>query len=487
MTTLPKNSKTKTSIDQESIVNPAHRTEAHNAKRFIDTVENRVLFVATWNKWLVWDGKRWRLDDNHTQLRRLAIQWSRRLWGEYGQARDRMSQKEAASVETFCKASNSDRGIGAMIHLAASDDRIQCDHRELDAKPYLLNCENATVELGSGLYHRHDPADRLTQLAPVVFDPTAKCPKWLDTMGLIFRNDPDLIRYVQTLLGYCVSGDIGEHILPIAIGGGANGKSTVWHVVSSILGTDYAMLANESLLLGDGQGHPTDKAALHGKRFVPISEPEKGAKLREARVKELTGDTTITARRMREDFWSFQRTHKFFLASNHLPKITGTDDGIWRRVKLVPFSVKLSEVTKPIKGFEQLLVRAESSGILNWLIGGFRDWQEHGFIEPESVKSATQEYRTDSDPLGEWLSDACEIESQAILTASEGFDSFAAWQESQGIGERFRWSKTKFGRELADRYSKEKVKSGPYRDQVVYRGLRLRENGTGTTWDHPPV
>jgi putative DNA primase/helicase len=403
-----------------------------------------------------------------------------------------MTQKDASQVEAFCKASNSDRGINAMIHLAQSDERCQASHTELDCHPFLLNCENGTLDLAIGELRAHDPADRLTQLAPVTFDRTADCPKWRGTVDLIFERNAELIRYVQAILAYCLSGDVSEHVLPIGIGGGENGKSTVWHVLLSILGPDYAMLANESLLMGEREGPPTEKAALFGKRFVPISEPERGAKLRESRVKELTGDSTITARRMKEDFWSFTRTHKFFLASNYLPKVAGTDNGIWRRLKVVPFNVKLSDVTTPVKGFEQLLVREESSGILNWLLEGFQDWQRHGFVEPEIVKQATGNYRSDSDPLGEWLADFCAAEPGAVALASEVFKSFDNWQEQQGIGERFRWSQTRFGTELAARFPKEKPTSGPFRKQVIYQGLRILTQSENTPengdfFDLPPV
>jgi len=325
---------------------------------------------------------------------------------------------------------------------------------------------NGTVDLSTGKLQPHNPADRLTQITTVAYDPDAKCPKWEETLLLIFNGDTELISYVQRLLGYSLSGATGEHILPIAYGAGFNGKSTVWNVVAELLG-DYASLANEELLLGDKSNHPTEKAALYQKRFVAISEPAQGAKLKESRVKELTGDRMITARRMNEDFWSFERTHTFWLSSNHLPKISGTDEGIWRRIKLIPFVVNLRDKVKPIADFDRWLVKHEGRGILAWLVRGFLDYQKHGLTDPACVVAATETYREGSDVLGDFLVEHTVAEDGAEALASDLYAAYLKWGG--------KWSSTAFGTEMAERFEKTKSRlRGATRGKVVYFGLRMR-------------
>jgi putative DNA primase/helicase len=281
---------------------------------------------------------------------------------------------------------------------------------------------------------------------------------------MIFDGDPELIRYVQQLLGYSLTGDTGEHILPIAYGSGCNGKSTIWNAVLSLLG-DYGGLANDSLLMGVKDTHPTEKAFLYQKRFVPISEPEQSARLRESRVKELTGDGTITARRMHEDFWSFTRTHTFWLSTNHLPRITGNDDGIWRRVKLIPFTVDLRKVTTPIPDLDKQLVTEEGPGILNWLIAGYLDYRRNGFIEPEVIKVATNGYRDQEDEIAMFIADRCVTGNQFVVPASALFDAYFKWGGKE--------NRTMFGKAIGERFAKQIRSSGVYRKQTVYEGVGL--------------
>lgn len=327
---------------------------------------------------------------------------------------------------------------------------------------------NGTIDLTTGELRPHDPADRITQLAPVEYDPDAECPKWLETLELVFDGAHDLIGYVQKLLGYSISGDTGEHILPLCYGSGNNGKSTIWNPVLELLG-DYAALGNESLLLGDKHSHPTEIAFLYQKRFLPISEPEHGVRLRESRVKELTGDRTITARRMKEDFWSFTRTHTFWISTNHLPPIRGRDEGIWRRVKLIPFTVDLSNKVKPIKGFDRWLVQNEGPGILAWLVRGFMAYQREGLIEPEAVTERTQKFRDDSDPLGDFLAEYCEIDDGMVATASELFEAYSSPEKFGG-----KWTKAAFGRAMAERFKKDRPTSGEYRSKTIYHGIAVK-------------
>lgn len=470
---LPKIRLPKSAIEISEIRNDSGRTDAANAERFADMFGDKLLYVPQWGRWLAWDGRRWH-DDSGVGVMRAAKHYSKSLWGELGRLAEMpgIDREELGVLQSFIKLTNQTGKIKAFLTLADSDVRFVCPVDSLNQHPTLLNLQNGTIDLDAGIFRQHDPRDRLTQIANVSFDAGADCPQWKAAMRLFFDDDEASIRYVQKLLGYSMSGETGEHILPICFGRGANGKSTVWNVIISIMG-DYGLLANESLLLGDDKSHPTDKASLYQKRFVAISEPERGSRLRESRVKELTGDTTITARRMREDFWSFSRTHTFWLSTNHLPRIDGTDDGIWRRVRLIPFEIDIRKKTKPIPDFEKTLVEQEASGILNWLLAGFRLYRAEGLIEPPAVTDATGQYRVDSDYLGDFIESHCIEEEGAKATANELFGTFEA---SGG-----KWSKTAFGRAMAERFKKSKSWESDNRGKVIYLGIRLRNDD-----DKPP-
>ncbi|TWU10813.1 DNA primase family protein [Allorhodopirellula heiligendammensis] len=443
----------------------AFRTDVANADRFVNAYSSQVMHVPPWRKWLSWDGTRW-ADDCGVGTMQRAKRYAKSLWHALPAMSAQLDRSDLAKAVSFIRSTNQTAKISSFLSLAEVDERVVCPVDELNSDPTLLNCLNGTIDLTTGELRPHNPADRITQKANVAYDPAAGCPKWIQTINLIFDGDQELIRYVQRLLGYSLSGDTGEHILPIAFGAGCNGKSTIWNCVSDLLG-DYASLANEELLMGEKNNHPTEKAALYQKRFVAISEPEKNSQLKEARVKELTGDRTITARRMHEDFWSFQRTHTFWISTNHLPKITGTDEGVWRRVKLIPFSVDLRKKVKPIADFDRWLVKHEGPGILSWLVRGYLDYREHGLQEPSCVTEATAGYRTDSDALAEFLRDYCVQEDGAEGRAKELFRDYSELY-------RGKWTSTLFGRAMAERFKKDRPKHGPNRDKTVYRGVRLK-------------
>lgn len=441
------------------------QTDAANATRFVDEFHRELIHVPPWRKWLSWDGSRWAEDAGVGVMQR-AKRYAEDLWNHLPRIAKHLDEGDLAKVVTFIKGTNQTQKIHSFLTLASVDERVVCPVDELNSDPTLLNVANGTIDLTTGKLRPHNPADRITQLANVVYDPDAKCPEWENTLDLIFNFDPELTRYVQRLLGYSISGDTGEHVLPIAWGKGNNGKSTVWNVVADLLG-DYASLANEDLLMGEKNSHPTDKCGLYQKRFVAISEPEKNSKLKESRVKELTGDRFITARRMKEDFWTFQRTHTFWLSTNYLPRIDGTDEGIWRRVKLIPFAVDLREKVEVKTDFDTWLVKNEGPGILAWLVRGYLGYRNNGFAEPLAVTNATSVYRGDSDPLGDFLDDYCIIESDAEETSKE---LFRVYKDLHGG----KWTQTGFGKAMAERFKKDRPDAGNNRKKTVYLGVRLR-------------
>ncbi len=437
------------------------RTDNSLATRFIAHAGEDLRYVPPWRKWLVWDGRRFKLDEGSTLVLSKGRDFAKSLWHELAKFQAVNTDESLQDVvASYVKGSNRGNAIKTFLDLAKADRRVITEFESLNANPKLLNCLNGTYDLENGDFTAHLPTDLITQLANVRYEPGATCPKWEGAVDLIFDGDTDLVRYVRQMLGYSLSGDTGEHILPIAWGKGNNGKSTIWNTVLELAG-DYGTLANDSLLLGDKNSHPTDKAQLYQKRIVAISEPEQGSQMRESRVKELTGDSFITARRMREDFWTFRRTHTFWLSTNHLPRVKGTDTGIWRRIKLIPFKVNLSDKVDPIKDFHLWLAEYEGPGILNWLLAGYHDYQANGFVEPVSVREAGETYKGDEDHVGRFVDECCQIGEPLSVGASKLYDAYKRWGGH--------WSATAFGKEMSERYTKQRTNRGN-----VYSGIAER-------------
>jgi putative DNA primase/helicase len=319
------------------------------------------------------------------------------------------------------KYTNSKNGIRNMVAMAKSD--LAIGQEELDTDPWLLNVENGTINLQTGELREHRREDFITKLAPVAFDLAAKCHLWERFLHTIFAANEELIAYMQRLVGYCLTGVTEEHILPFLYGIGANGKSTFCETFLKLMGPDYGMKAAPDLLLAKrGETHPTERADLFGKRFVTCIETEEGRRMAEALVKELTGGDRVRARRMREDFWEFAPTHHVWLASNHKPAISGTDHGIWRRIKLIPFDVVIPDAQQDKKLPAKLA--EELPGILNWAIAGCLDWQKGGMREPAIVQVKTSEYSAEMDEVGQFIEEYCELGDEFRAPAGELYKAF---------------------------------------------------------------
>lgn len=452
------------------LLDDRQRSDNALATRFIDLYGDGLRYVPKWGQWLAWDEQRWRIDTGGLLATMAGRTFASELWSEFMTlARSNSASRDAVeSAMRVVRSANKASGIRSFLSLAKADNRVIAPHDSLNLNVNLLNLPNGTYELSSGKFREHRKEDLLTQIAGVPFDPDADCPKWRDAMSLICGGDPGLARYVQQLLGYSLSGTAGEHVLPIIFGTGCNGKSFVWNTFAELLG-DYASIANDGLLLGDREGHPTEKAALYQKRFVAISEPEEGSRLRESRVKELTGDSFVTARRMREDFWTFRRTHTFWLSTNHFPRVSGTDEGIWRRLKIIPFAVDLRTKVKPIPDYHRALVTEEGPGILNWLLGGYVDYIENGFQEPAAVRRLSQEHRVGQDHLGQFLADCCTVAPEAKVQAAVLFGAYQQWGGQ--------WSNKAFGDAMTARFVKDKTDFEGKRNCNVYIGIGLNLGG----------
>jgi len=317
--------------------------------------------------------------------------------------------------------------VDAALYLAQSV--ISIEPKDLDAQGHLLNLPNGTLNLTTIELQPHSKDDFLTKIAGVEYRPGAKCPLWLQHLELIFNGDRELIDAFQQVVGYTLQQENPEQVLFILYGSGKNGKSKTIEVLSHILGEYAINIAAETLMkkkLNDN-GPRGDIARISNARFVSASEGEAGQPLAEGVVKQLTGDDVITVRRLYEAEIEFRPTAKIFLATNHRPIIKGTDEGIWRRIWLIPFTTSIPEERRDPDIAAKLI--QEASGILNWGLDGLRKYREIGrLIPPEKVKVAVEEYRQDSDILKEFVESWCQMTGQ--IKRNDLYRAYSDWCDS---------------------------------------------------------
>jgi putative DNA primase/helicase len=347
---------------------------------------------------------------------------------------------------------------------------------ELDADPMLLNTKSGTIDLRTGELREHRREDLITKLAPVEYDPGAEAPAWGAFLERVLP-DEELRGFVRRAAGYSASGDTSEQCLFINHGVGANGKSTFHEAAAAALG-DYAMRAPTDMLLARRSGAvPNDVARLKGARFVTAAETEDGRRLAESLVKDLTGQDTITARFMRAEFFDFKPTHKLHLSTNHKPEIRGTDAAIWRRIRLVPWTVTIPPAEQDKKLSEKL--RGELAGVLAWIVRGCVEWRHEGLKAPDAVRKATGAYRSEMDVIGAFIEDCCVLRPDASALATPLYVAYKEWCEESGEPIE---KQRRFGMRLTERGLRREKVGGVYK----WYGIGLRGGGAGPSGGNGP-
>jgi putative DNA primase/helicase len=470
-------------------------TDQGNAERLVDLYGKDLRYPPTIGKWYAWEGRRF-MDDELNKVQPLTVETVRSIRGEAVKIEDRTLSK---AVYEHAIRSESARSIAAIIKLASAHPSIVVGVNDMDSHHELLNCMNGTVNLHSGVIKPHDRKDLITKLCPTPHDPNATCPLWDNTLNLIFPADPSdparggnrpLIDYVQRLIGLSATG-YTRAVLPIFHGNGSNGKSTILNTVMDVLGSDYAMQAPNNFLMSKShESHPTELADLYGKRMVVVAETEKGKKLDAALVKSLTGGEPIRARRMRMDFFQFKATHTLILCTNHRPRIPDTDDGIWRRVSLVPFEVKFWDPDAGKVGPEHLRqnkalpdqLQTEAPGILAWIIRGAVAFLKHGLGAPPEVQTQTEDYRSGENVVGRFFEErVANGQTWERVALKELYKAYVGWCDENG--ERY-GSNRAFAGEV--RNLGHEVKRGASDGGMVAIGIRLIKGDAKTIDDVVP-
>jgi putative DNA primase/helicase len=403
---------------------PVNDTE--RAQRFAKKCANELKYIQAWKRWLLWNGVRWVPDEDGAVFRK-------------AQEIPRLLQKEAAEIEDDDKRKKAfvaairagDRSkLEAMIKLAECQPGIAASPTLFDSDRWLLGVANGVVDLRTGEFREARKEDYITKQAGVAYDPAATCHLWEKFLLRVFAGDAELISFIQRAVGYTLTGEILEQCLFFPYGTGQNGKSTFIESMHQLMGT-YAVKASPALYTLNRWGTEPEAeiARLKGTRLATGSETEEGARLAEARVKDSTGGDTLTGRELYGHPFNFSPTHKLWIYGNHLPDIRGNDDGIWRRIKLIPFEVKKPDEAKDPKLPEKLL--KELPGILNWAIRGCLEWQKRGLGTPATVIEATTEYREEEDEIGEFIGEKCTCAGQ--VERSDLHDAYREWAEGRGV------------------------------------------------------
>lgn len=395
----------KSETETELVTDRFWATDVYNADCFIRKYSNKIKYCRELG-WLYYDRKRWNKDIGHITAEKFARQIARDLYDLLKKSR---TEDEHRTIFNHFIRSLTDRKIKATVNVARSYDEILINLDDLDADPYLFNCDNGTIDLHTGQFRNHQPGDMITKLAPVKYDEQARCELWLKCLDEWMQGDSDKIGYLQRLMGICLTGDNCARVFPVFYGSGFNGKS-VFVDTNRLLMGDYGWEAPQGLLTEKQyQSHPTEIASLAGKRLVTVSETKANMKLRTSLVKQMTGDQTMSARFMRQDSFTFKTTHKTILSTQNRPRIMETSNAIWDRVQLCDWLYRIPKEDRIPHLTEQL--KTEWPGILNWLLEGCRKWQEEGFLlePPESIKTATQEYRESSDILGDFVDETLRL------------------------------------------------------------------------------
>jgi putative DNA primase/helicase len=412
---------------------PTHSGQVRMAYRLGAAYRERLLYVHGIG-WHFWDGKRW-AEDHRGIAKRAVLAVLRNALA------DSVNDKRLRADVQRCE---SDAGINGTLGVAAALEPFAATLADLDPDPYLLNVANGVLDLRTMELSEHHPQHRITKAATAAYDPAAPAGRWSAFLERILP-DPAVRDYMQRLAGVALVGSVIEHVLPILVGVGGNGKGTFYTALLHALG-DYALAAEPNLLMHHESAHPTGEMDLRGKRFVVTSETQEGRRLNEATMKRLTGGDPIRARRMRQDFVQFDPSHTAVLVTNHLPLVSGDSKAVWDRLRVVPFNVTVRGTPDDDKQLSEKL-RLDADAILSWAVAGWGDYQSRGGLDdPDAVRVATDEYQHDSDAVARFIADECVISSPVLkATTSQLFEVWQKWRPQEGVPEM---SRKAFGQAL---------------------------------------
>lgn len=465
-------------IGQKAVTVQAKRplTEFGNAERMLDRYGEGLMFVPEMQTWYLWTGVYWRRAVD-VEIEHLAKETIRAL------PREAEEHPDPAEFFQFCAISQQAKMVRNVVSLAASDPRVAVPARELDAQSHLLGVRNGVVDLRTGTLLPPDPTYRITLVTGCDFIPSARCPLFEQTVREVFSDDTDLSRFFMRTIGYSVMGNPTEDVMFIPFGNGANGKSTVLGVIRKTFG-GYARSAEATSFVSDGKsgnagGAREDLVRLRASRFVYVNEPDENSELREGAVKSMTGGDAITARGVySKDSVEITPTWVVYMPTNHKPIIKGGDNGIWRRMGLIPFERNFEAdptIPKDPKREEKLLL--EMPGVLALIVRSALAYQKDGLTQPKTVRAARESYRSQMDLLSEWLEDCCDIGDGKVEESNRLWTSWEQFAKNRGILNYVK-SSVALGRRLDSRFAASKGSRGVR----IRLGIQLKSGLEDEKW-----
>ncbi|HCJ37865.1 MAG TPA: DNA primase [Erysipelotrichaceae bacterium] len=459
-------------------------TDTGNAHRLYDRFGKVIKYSYNRKKWYFWDGKVWVLDEMG-EIKKLADEICEDLKLEAWNIQDEDLQEQALR---FANKTAGSKAKEAMIKECQHLNDIPASPEDFDAYTDFLNCQNGIINLRNGELIPHDANFMMSKICNSEYDTKKRKPKlWLSFLKDVTNGDQELMEYIQKCVGYSLSGSNREQCAYFLYGMGNNGKSTFLDTIADLMG-GYASNAQPDTLMiqsklgSSGGGANSDIARLKSARFVTCEEPTEGVRLNEGLLKQLTGGSKVTCRFLYGDEFEYTPEFKIWIATNHKPTVRGTDFGIWRRIKLIPFEVNIpkEKVDKNLK----YKLRKEFPQILAWAVEGCMKWQKEGLEEPSCVKEATKEYKQEMDLIAGFIEQCVIIDytNDEHIMASELFGLYSKWAKSNN---EFEMSSKRFFTEVTKkipdkgRNSKgifySKIKLTEYAERLIGRQYRIED------------
>ena len=449
-------------------------SDVGNAERLQAMYGKNIRYNPIHKKWLIWSGKHWEIDAEGKieEKARKVIKTLQQQGNNLPNTDENKSIKQ--QIQKFVLRSESDNRIKAMINQAKTLRNLIIN--QTDKNVYLLNLQNGTLNLKTGTLQEHNKSNFITKCINIKYDKNANCPNWIEFINKIFNGNDELIDYIQKSIGNSLTGDADLQCFYILYGQGSNGKGTFMETIMSILGEYAGRLKGNSLIekVGD-EGARGDLAKLENKYLTYVNEFEDGRTFDEELMKSLTSgaNEAVPVRRMYEEEFDLHPTFKIWIATNKLPKIKGTDEGIWRRVRKIPFEYSFEKDPNKDEHFFENKLKPELPGILNWCVEGCLKWQQEGIKVPEEVKAANNDYRSDMDTVQRFLSDCCIISETCKANVPLLYDTYKDWCEEN---KEYKLSSIKLTRKLSEKG----FKQGRNSQSRYWQGLGIKEENLQT-------